>query len=254
MVTIEDVLELWDEYIQIQEDKGRYNIASILRISTPTLKENHIHYKVSNNTSALEIDLEKQEIKYRGFKFGNGDFFNSADVYIEFSGGGSMQYRPTDGNKSWQGEIKGTKASGGKAGGGATNYYTELYFGKSIDAKTHVIHVRSFNLSQLDYCFKEDLNIEPFPVFDGYAASSSSLTRDEKDLGVIFIDIGSDKTNIMFYKNNYLIHSKVIPLGSKLVTKDMAAYLQTSLKEAERVKLTNVSAFSDFAEELSKQT
>ena len=77
---------------------------------------------------------EKQEIKYRGFKFGNGDFFNSADVYIEFSSGGSMQYRPTDGNKSWQGEIKGTKASGGKAGGGATNYYTELYFGKSIDS------------------------------------------------------------------------------------------------------------------------
>ena len=62
LVAIEDVLELWDEYIQIQEDKGRYNIASILRISTPTLKENHIHYKVSNNTSALEIDLEKHQL------------------------------------------------------------------------------------------------------------------------------------------------------------------------------------------------
>jgi DNA polymerase-3 subunit gamma/tau len=62
VVTIEDVLELWDEYIQIQDDKGRYNIASILRISTPSLKENHIHYKVSNNTSALEIDLEKHQL------------------------------------------------------------------------------------------------------------------------------------------------------------------------------------------------
>tara|TARA_B100001769_G_scaffold80854_1_gene61292 strand:+ start:3062 stop:4684 length:1623 start_codon:yes stop_codon:yes gene_type:complete len=62
LVTIEDVLELWDEYIQIQEDKGRYNIASILRISTPTLNQNHIHYKVSNNTSALEIDLEKHQL------------------------------------------------------------------------------------------------------------------------------------------------------------------------------------------------
>ena len=87
------------------------------------------------NFSEFNTPQKKQEIKYRGFKFGNGDFFNSADVYIEFSGG-NMQYRPTDGNKSWQGEIKGTKASGGKAGGGATNYYTELYFGKSIDANT----------------------------------------------------------------------------------------------------------------------
>ena len=46
-----------------------------------------------------------------------------------------------------------------------------------------------------------------------------------------------------------MIHSKVIPLGSGLVTNDMAAYLQTSIKEAERVKIEYVSAFSDFADE-----
>ena len=124
--------------------------------------------------------------------------------------------------------------------------------GKSIDAKTHVIHVRNYNLTQLDNCFNEDLSIEPFPVFDGYAASSSNLTHDEKDLGVIFVDIGSDKTNILIFKDNYLIHSKVIPLGSKLVTKDMAAYLQCSIKEAERLKINYVSAFSEFADESKK--
>jgi len=92
--------------------------------------------KTGANASFTEFNKpeEKQAINYRGFKFGDGDFFNSTDVYIEFNSGGSMQYRPTDGNKGWQGEIKGTKASGGKAGGGATNYYTELYFGKSIDS------------------------------------------------------------------------------------------------------------------------
>ena len=124
--------------------------------------------------------------------------------------------------------------------------------GKSIDAKTHVIHVRNYNLTQLDNCFNEDLSIEPFPVFDGYAASSSNLTHDEKNLGVIFVDIGSDKTNILIFKDNYLIHSKVIPLGSKLVTKDMAAYLQCSIKEAEKLKINYVSAFSDFADESKK--
>jgi len=124
--------------------------------------------------------------------------------------------------------------------------------GKSIDAKTHVIHVRNYNLTQLDNCFNEDLSIEPFPVFDGYAAASSNLTHDEKDLGVIFVDIGSDKTNILIFKDNYLIHSKVIPLGSRLVSKDMAAYLQSSLKEAERLKVNYVSAFSEFADESKK--
>ena len=124
--------------------------------------------------------------------------------------------------------------------------------GKSIDAKAHVIHVRNFNLTQLDNCFNEDLSIEPFPVFDGYAAASSNLTHDEKDLGVIFVDIGSDKTNILIFKDNYLIHSKVISLGSRLVSKDMAAYLQSSLKEAERLKVNYVSAFSEFADESKK--
>ena len=108
--------------------------------------------------------------------------------------------------------------------------------GKSIDAKTHVIHVRNFNLSQLDYCFKEDLGIETNPVFDGYASATYNLSRDEKELGVIFVDIGADKTNLIIFKDNYLIHSKVIPIGSSLVTKDMAAYLQTSLSESNRIK------------------
>ena len=89
--------------------------------------ENLIEYKEgilpedNTNTSSDE-----------SFTFGNGDFFNSADVYIEFNSG-KIQFRPYATTKSWQGEIKGTKASGGKAGGAPTNYYAELFFGRSID-------------------------------------------------------------------------------------------------------------------------
>ena len=121
--------------------------------------------------------------------------------------------------------------------------------GKSIDAKTHVIHVRNFNLSQLDYCFKEDLGIETNPVFDGYASATYNLSRDEKELGVIFVDIGADKTNLIIFKDNYLIHSKVIPIGSSLVTKDMAAYLQTSLSESNRIKHEHISALSELTDD-----
>lgn len=61
-ITIEDIIELWDDYAKIQEDKGKYNLASILRISTPKLKQNTIIYSVPNNTTSLEIDLEKQQL------------------------------------------------------------------------------------------------------------------------------------------------------------------------------------------------
>ena len=78
-------------------------------------------------------EAKKDKIRYSGYRFGSGDFFNSADMYIEFNNG-SMQYRATASTSSWQGEIKGTKASGGKCGGGPTNYYCELYFDRSIDS------------------------------------------------------------------------------------------------------------------------
>ena len=43
------------------EKSGRYNIASILRISVPKFdNENKITYLVPNNTTALEIESEKK--------------------------------------------------------------------------------------------------------------------------------------------------------------------------------------------------
>ena len=98
-----------------------------------------ISLKKSGKSASLKVfnsqdpEVKKDPITYDGYRFGAGDFFNSADMYIEFNNG-SMQYRATASTASWQGEIKGTKASGGKASGGPTNYYCELYFDRSIDA------------------------------------------------------------------------------------------------------------------------
>jgi len=83
--------------------------------------------------NSKDPEARKDKITYSGYRFGSGDFFNSADMYIEFNNG-SMQYRATASTSSWQGEVKGTKASGGKCGGGPTNYYSELYFDRSIDS------------------------------------------------------------------------------------------------------------------------
>ena len=61
-ISSEDIIETWNEYAKIQEDKGKYNIASILRISTPGFEKNTIIYSVPNNTTSLEIDFEKQQL------------------------------------------------------------------------------------------------------------------------------------------------------------------------------------------------
>lgn len=74
----------------------------------------------------------KIDVKYSGFLFGkNGDFFSSNDMYIHTSAG-EMQCRTFGGTTSWQGEIKGKLAAGGKIGGGNIDFYTRQVFGESV--------------------------------------------------------------------------------------------------------------------------
>ena len=61
-ITHKEISDTWNEYVNNQEDKGRYNIASILRISEPKFKDDTIIYSVPNNTSAIEFEQEKQQL------------------------------------------------------------------------------------------------------------------------------------------------------------------------------------------------
>ena len=57
-ISEEKMQSSWIEYAEILESNGRYNISSILRISTPILSENLISYSVPNDTTRLEIEKE----------------------------------------------------------------------------------------------------------------------------------------------------------------------------------------------------
>ena len=61
-ITHKEISDTWNEYVDKQEDKGRYNIASILRISEPKFKDDTIIYSVPNNTAAIEFEQEKQHL------------------------------------------------------------------------------------------------------------------------------------------------------------------------------------------------
>lgn len=60
-----------------------------------------------------------------------GDFFKSQDIYIRI-GTKEVQFRTFGGTTSWQGEIKGTAAAGGRIGGGNVHFYCKEIFGKGI--------------------------------------------------------------------------------------------------------------------------
>ena len=63
-------------------------------------------------------DEEKKVIEFDKFTTGADGFFSSKDIYIYFTVNGKVQFRTFSEPTSWQGEIKGKIANGGKLGYG----------------------------------------------------------------------------------------------------------------------------------------
>jgi len=61
-ITLKEIIEIWKEYTDKQENKGRYIMSSILRISEPEFKDNTVIYSVPNNSTATEVENEKQQL------------------------------------------------------------------------------------------------------------------------------------------------------------------------------------------------
>ena len=69
------------------------------------------------------------------------------------------------------------------------------------------------------------------------ATAEASLLKDEKEYGVCLVDIGAGTTNIAVYLDSRLALTHTLQRGGEHVTRDIAAVLQTTTEEAERIKL-----------------
>jgi cell division protein FtsA len=77
----------------------------------------------------------------------------------------------------------------------------------------------------------QDLILQPL------ASSLSCLTADEKELGVVLVDIGGGTTDIAIYTGGAIRHTDVIPIAGDQITSDIAAMLRTPTPDAEEIKL-----------------
>jgi cell division protein FtsA len=129
--------------------------------------------------------------------------------------------------------------------------------GVRLEVDAHVITGNMSILKNLERSVHQasiDVNdIVPAPL----AAAESVLTRRQKELGTIAIDIGSSSTSITIYEDGSLIHTAVIPIGGQNVTKDIAIGLRTSIDAAEKLKIeygTNIVNEINDDEEIDLET
>ncbi|WP_395480262.1 cell division protein FtsA [Candidatus Curculioniphilus buchneri] len=74
-------------------------------------------------------------------------------------------------------------------------------------------------------------------IFSGLASSYAVLTEDERKLGTCIIDIGGGTIDMAVYTDGALRHTKVIPYAGNIITNDIAYAFNTSITEAEAIKI-----------------
>lgn len=109
--------------------------------------------------------------------------------------------------------------------------------GVRLEVQTHLITASGAAIKNLGKALNEvGVNVVEF-VFSGLASGESVLTRTEKELGCVLVDIGGGTTSIAVYTEGSLIYSSVLPIGADNVTNDLAIGLRVSLESAEEIKL-----------------
>ncbi|WDI30400.1 cell division protein FtsA [Hyphococcus flavus] len=111
---------------------------------------------------------------------------------------------------------------------------TEMF---SVSAK------QSYLDNMADIIERCDLDASAF-VAAPFAAAEAVLLEDEKELGVVLIDIGAVSTGFAVYDNSALIACGGVPAGGGHITRDIAQIFGAPLAHAERMKTLYGSALA----------
>jgi cell division protein FtsA len=116
--------------------------------------------------------------------------------------------------------------------------------GVRLDAKVHIVTCAVSPLQNLMRCCERAGLEVADVVFSPLASARSVLTKDEKEFGVILIDIGGGTTDVALLRDGKVRRSASIGIGGGYITSDISVGLRVSPAEAERLKKTEGSAIA----------
>lgn len=111
--------------------------------------------------------------------------------------------------------------------------------GYRLEAEVHIVTGATAALSNVRRCLQLAEVAPDSLVFTPLAAAEAALTRDERELGVLLVDLGAALTGLAAYKDGALVHSAVVPVGGRHMTNDLGVILQSPLDQAERIKVAH---------------
>ncbi len=110
--------------------------------------------------------------------------------------------------------------------------------GSRLDAYIHVISGNRNRIQNFKSLLHEvGVEGEPIPVFTGLASAFGILTDEEKDNGVMLIEMGAGVTEYMAVFDSGILHSGVIPVGFEHVANDLAVGLDLNISVCRKILL-----------------
>lgn len=109
--------------------------------------------------------------------------------------------------------------------------------GVRLEVEAHIITGLIPNIKNIEKCvLQAGVDIDDI-IPSCLAAPEAVLSKRQKELGVVVVDIGSGSTSVTVFEEGVALHTAVIPLGAENVTNDIAIGLRTSIDTSEKIKI-----------------
>jgi cell division protein FtsA len=110
--------------------------------------------------------------------------------------------------------------------------------GEVVIGYFQIITGNDFEIRKIIRCINDcDLGVKDI-ILEPIASSLVCLTNEEKQQGVVLVDIGGGTTDIVIYVDGNPVFTKVIPIGGSIITKDIANVCQIPEDLAEKLKVS----------------
>lgn len=105
-----------------------------------------------------------------------------------------------------------------------------------LEANVHIVTgARTHNQNVLTCVNKAGIAVQEL-VLEQLAAAEAVLTQDEREMGVLLMDIGGGTTDYAVFLEGNVVHTNVLPVGAGHFTSDISVVLRTPMEDAERIK------------------
>jgi cell division protein FtsA len=118
-----------------------------------------------------------------------------------------------------------------------------------LEANVHIVTgARTHNQNILTCVNKAGIAVQEL-VLEQLAAGEAVLTPDEREMGVLLLDLGAGTADYAVFLEGNVVHTNVLPVGAGHFTSDISVVLRTPMEDAERIKKRHGCALSSLITE-----